>query len=345
MKNLVFISKGMPNNIKSAGDIRALRMLKILKHEYDITVIASGADFGEGDVRGIGCESHLTSDINQIIKEKSPEVIILSHWTIAGRYLDLIKNISNAKIIIDTIDIEFLRLQREIEYRKLGEVNQQNVNNIKNNELNIYKKADLLITTSKPDKEELLKHSEFKIIELPCLFTINDSYQVNDGNNTYTINNWLHKPNVDSTIYLCEKIIPKLDIPLYVIGKHPPESVVKYSSDKIIVCGAEYEINKFLLKMNILLAPILYGAGMNGKIGEALAFGIPVVTTSLGAKPYELEHKKNAMISDDEGSFIDSVKQILENENLRTTLSSNGRKLIENYTIENWKNKFLGDLK
>ena len=63
--------------------------------------------------------------------------------------------------------------------------------------------------------------------------------------------------------------------------------------------------------MSMCLAPTMYGAGINGKIGEALAFGIPVVTTPLGALAYGLEHRKTAMIAKDSKEFIDSINELI----------------------------------
>lgn len=349
MKNLLLICKGMPNKIKSAGDVRALRMIQILKKEYDkVDVIASSADYGDGDVRSSGAIPHLNGntvgEAEKLIKENNPEVIIIEHWTISQRIIDFLRKISNAKIIIDSIDIEFLRLRRKLEYDST-KITQQEVDRVRKAEIDVYKKADALIVASKPDKEEISKHGNFKFIELPCLFQIDNSYAPYEGNKAYFIGNWTHGPNLDSVLYLCEKVIPNIDVQLYIVGKHIPPSVQKHASDKIIMHGAEYELHKFLPKMNMLLTPVLYGAGINGKIGEALAFGVPVVTTPLGAKPYNLQHKNTAMVANNPGEFIDCVRKVKEQEHLRSALSINGKKLMEEYTPKFWKQSFLDGIR
>ena len=346
MENLLFIAKGMPNKIKSAGDLRAYNMLRILKNNYDISVIANSADYGDNDVKGIGCEPHLTGDsfakVKELIKNKKPKMIVISGWRVAQLLLDFIRGLTNEKIVIDTIDVEFLRIEREIKF-KGGDVS--NYHNIKNQELDIYIKSDAVIAASSQDEEGLLKNHDFRnIIQLPCLFQVNNVHKPYRVENAYTIANWIHTPNIDFTIYLCEKIIPKVDVKLYIVGKHTPDSIKKFASEKIIIHGAEYEIDKFLAKMNILLAPIFYGAGMNGKIGQALAYGIPVVTTTLGAKPYGLVHEVNAMIGDDDETFINSINRILSDDSLRIKLSLNGRELMSEYTNNFWKDSFLKEI-
>lgn len=346
-ESLLLIAKGCPNKIKSAGDFRAFNMLKILKKNYDISVVASSADYGESDVKGIGCESYIVGDLfsttKELIKTKKPKMIIISGWKTAQLLIDFIRTLTNERIIIDTIDVEFFRIQRELEFKKIDDDN--HYQNIKNQELDVYIKADAIIATSKQDKEELLKNSNFRnIIELPCLFKINNVYQPYSGNSAYTIANWIHNPNILFTTYLCEKIIQKTNLKFYIVGKHTPESIKKFESEQIIIHGVEYEIEKFLAKMNILLAPIFYGAGMNGKIGQALAFGIPVVTTKLGALPYGLKHEESVMIGDNDEAFIDSINKILVDEKLRIELSINGRELMKKYTVNYWKDKFLEEI-
>lgn len=343
MNELYFISKGLPNLIKSAGDIRAYNMLKILRKKFYIHAFARSADFGDADVKGLGCEAHITGDpqntIKICLKDKSPDVVILSHWTVAKEMIEYVRRVTNAKVFIDTIDLEFLRLTRKLEFDP-SSIDQKEVDRVKENELAVYRKADGLIVASEQDREELMKYYDFKTIYLPCLFSINNAYHVNNGKNVYIICNWTHDPNIVSTKYLCEKIVPNVDVLFYVVGKHPPEEIRKFESSRVTISGAEYEINKFLSKMNMLLCPVFYGAGMNGKIGESLAYGIPVVTTTMGARPFSLIHRETCMIGDSDEKFIECVKELLNNVELRSRLSVNGRQLMKKYTVEFFQDCF-----
>jgi len=106
-----------------------------------------------------------------------------------------------------------------------------------------------------------------------------------------------------------------------------------------------YEIDKFLNKVSLCLAPVLYGAGMNGKIAQALAFGIPVITTEFGAKQNQLTSNKNALVAKNAEEFILLIDEYLKDDLLREFLSLNGQKFMENYTITCWKDKFLEAVK
>jgi len=345
MKNLLFLAKGCPNKIKSGGDIRALKMLQILREQYEIDVVARSADYGDSYIKAIGCRSHLVKDmkseIKVIVENQKPEVIIISHWTLAEEMLDFIKSLSSSKIIIDSIDLEFLRLERKMQF---GTIDKKQVEFIKNRELAIYKKANSIIMASDIDEIELQKYGSFSTILLPCLFDINYNYKTNEGRNSYIVCNWSHEPNVYSTLFICKEIIPKLNSVFYIVGKHPPKDIVDFASEKIIVCGAEYEIDKFLMKMNVLFCPVFYGAGSNFKIGQSLAFGIPVVTSEFGAKPYGLKYLEHCMIAENKNDFIKCANEIFDNKDLRSKLSVNGKELIKNFTLEAYKEKFLANI-
>jgi glycosyltransferase involved in cell wall biosynthesis len=349
MAEIFFVSKNVPNLLKSAGDIRAFRMLKILRKKHNVHVFARSADYGESDVKSIGCESHLTGNPQTTYvtysNVKQPDIVILSHWTVASEMLEFVRATSpQAKIYIDTIDVEFLRLSRKLAFDPT-KIDEKEVNRVRASELGVYRKADGLIVASEQDKVELKKHGEFNLIDLPCLYSINNEYRPSEGKNSYIICNWTHEPNIVSTKYLCEEIIPMTDLMFYIVGKHPPEDIKKYESSKIVVNGAEYEINKFLFKMNMLLCPVFYGAGMNGKILEAISFGIPVITSSLGALPIGLIHEESAMVADDTKSFINCVNQVLIDKDLREKLSVNGKEVAKKFTIETWQDKFLEEIK
>lgn len=342
MKKLLWISRGIPNLIKSAGDIRALRLLEILSKDHEIFVIGRSADYGESDVKRIGCKSFLNGNFKgkfeEIIKDNEIDSVILSHWTIANEMIDFIKSKCNAKIYIDTIDVEFLRLQRKLEFDE-SKISEDEVQRVKKLELEVYKKANFLITASKIDEEELLKNGDFKCIEFPCIYNINESYVPKLGNQGYTICNWSHEPNIISTKYVCEKIIPFVDINFHIVGKHPPEEIKKYASEKILIKGPEYEINKFLNTMDLLICPIFYGAGVNGKILESICFGIPVITSELGALPLGLEHGKNCLIGKSEKDYIDLINLLLRDEELKNKLSKNGKEFAKKYSLSYWKEK------
>lgn len=335
--NLLWMGKSCPNKFKSAGDIRSLMMLSILAGKYNVTAMFTSADFGLNDIRAIGVEPVQNGAewvFDEISGKNKPSLIIISHWTCGHRYIDYIRKRTNVPIILDTIDLEYLRIQRECEWKNIPNKHRMDA------ELDIYMKSDSLIMASEIDKQELKKHLPHKkMVVIPCMFELN-KHELANTNQVYTVCNWLHKPNVDATLWLCEKIMPHVDAVLNIVGKHPPAELTKYASNKIVFHGWVPNMNNFCMDKAACLCPILYGSGSNGKVAQSGSMGIPIITTPLGALPYGLT-QDSAMIADNPEDYIAAVKTILTDRVLAQKIADNAFNLMEKYTIPMYRDTIL----
>jgi glycosyltransferase involved in cell wall biosynthesis len=96
-----------------------------------------------------------------------------------------------------------------------------------------------------------------------------------------------HEPNIDAVVYFCEEILPRVKnvIPearFTIVGSYPPVEVKNLNNEYITVTGHVSSTTPYLQESYVSVAPLRYGAGMKGKIGEAMAHGLPVVTTTKG---------------------------------------------------------------
>ena len=76
--------------------------------------------------------------------------------------------------------------------------------------------------------------------------------------------------------------------------------------------------------LRVSVAPLRYGAGIKGKIGSAMAVGVPVVTTSIGAEGMSLNDGENIFVADSAQQFCDAVVKIYSSEQLWNDASRNG---------------------
>ncbi|MDP3988444.1 MAG: glycosyltransferase family 4 protein [Candidatus Levybacteria bacterium] len=140
--------------------------------------------------------------------------------------------------------------------------------------------------------------------------------------------------NRDSAEWILKEIWPdiksKMGVKLWVVGRRIPNSIKTLGDESVIfdesASGPTREIFK---KADVLLAPIRVGGGTSFKILEAMASGVPVVTTSLGIEGIEAENLKDVIISEDPLELAKSVIDIMENDKIYEKISKNARKLIE----------------
>ena len=120
-------------------------------------------------------------------------------------------------------------------------------------------------------------------------------------------------------------------VTFYIVGSNASPEIEAYDSATVRVMGYVPDINPLLQSARVFVAPLRFGAGVNGKIGEALSYGLPVVTTSIGAEGVGLTSGENAMIADDPAEFANSVLRVYEDMDLWRRLSESGYKHIENH--------------
>ena len=100
-------------------------------------------------------------------------------------------------------------------------------------------------------------------------------------------------------------------------------------SSSVTVTGWVKEISGLYHQARVALAPLRFGAGIKGKIGEALNFGVPVVTTNIGADGMGLQHNHDVLIADTAQDFARAVIDCHTNLELWNTLRANGRLTIQ----------------
>lgn len=209
-----------------------------------------------------------------------------------------------------------------------------------------------VVLVSQSDIDFLSSHMEEEHAESLKLHANGVEYLSEIANHTDTkkicfIGHMQSLQNQDAVIHFVNDIFPlilakKPDMKFYVVGAHPPKSILKLDNGKnIFVTGFVEDLNKFVADSCIAVAPVQIAAGIQNKVLVALANGIPVVLTSLIAKAIpELHDGENCFIRDDSQSFADSCIELLNNQQLRTNIREQGHKMvIAHYS---WEEKLKG---
>ena len=272
-------------------------------------------------------------------------------------YIDFFKQKApHVKIIYDMVDIHFLRMERGLELKPDEKVEKE-VNYYKNIETELSKKADFVAVISNKEKEIM---SAF--IESDKLFTISNVHSLklnptetpkfSQRKNIFFIGSFLHAPNVDSTEILYHQIMPLVwkvlpDLKIAIIGSDIPDHILKMSCENFNVVGFVEDISDYYKSCLASVSPLRFGAGVKGKIGQALEYCLPVITTKIGAEGMFLKNEKTALISEnnDYQAFANNIVKICTDENLWNTLHLSSEKTIFPFTIEAQKEGLFNMLK
>jgi len=163
---------------------------------------------------------------------------------------------------------------------------------------------------------------------------IEEERRFEDSSGILFIGGYNHPPNVDAARWLCSEIMPRVwerdpKIVVTLLGSNPPDSLLALQSNTIRVPGFVRDVKTHFMSARVFAAPLRYGAGMNGKVGHALSFRLPVVLTDLAADGFGLNGGEQCLIANDAGSFADAVIRLHTDRELWTRLSRSAPRALE----------------
>ena len=217
-------------------------------------------------------------------------------------------------------------------------------------EKGIAKKSDLVITLGKEDRDLLKSFAPSAKVEIcrPAIPII-EIEGTQKRKNSLVFMGALNraKTNVDALVYFIDKIFPKVkeeigDTKLFVIGPDAPKSLLEKASDDLIFKGYLAEPEKFMSECNVFVAPIRHGGGVKIKVLHAMAVGIPVVTSTVGAEGIEAEKDRDFVIADDPQLFSQKVINLLRDQELQRSIGKNGQEFVRtNHSKKNRSESLL----
>ena len=261
------------------------------------------------------------------------DLVILHRSTIAEEYLDYALALLHAKLILDTVDLSFLREEREAQLKGT-----QVDNTMKRQELHYAHCVDQVFVVSPVEKEMLkkegLKEKISVVTNIHSEEMTKTPFEQREG--LLFIGGFKHAPNIDGIRWFVHSIFPLLtkqhpNMHLTIVGSYPPEEIQALACDSITVTGYVEDVAPHFEKARVFVSPLRYGAGVKGKIGQSMALGLPVVTTTIGAEGMHLSNGHSALIVDKEESFAREVLNVYSDSRLWNTLSSEASKTIERY--------------
>lgn len=255
------------------------------------------------------------------------DVVMMSRPATARNYLELVKKYTNARTIFDTVDLHFVREQRRLALE---------VQQWKDLEFYLAKETDNTFVVS-PTEKALLADESFAdkvavVSNIHSLEPCEKSFEARDG--LLFIGGFAHPPNEEGVLWFIDYVLPQIrnkipDMHLTIVGSDPTDAVLEKVSDNVTVAGFVEDVTAHFNNSRVFVSPLLHGAGVKGKIGQSFSYGLPVVTTSIGAEGMHLIDGHNALIADTETEFANKIVELYTEQTLWQKLSVNGRKVIE----------------
>ena len=337
---IVVVFTEVPKPDTDSGNVRMFAILKTLVKNYSVALVfihKRRNDYEyERRLGDLGVEAVWIVDFNRRFRREKFDFALLCYPHIAYYVHPTFKRMfPAAKIIFDTVDIHFVRLQREYELTGDAKFAKDSARH-KKIEINLANAADQVWCVTEDDKKNLLAVAPRAKIEIvPNIHALyNRGEKFAARRDLLFIGNFDHRPNADAVYYFVKEIFPLVlkklpEVRLRIVGSNAKPELFELNSENVRVEGFVPNIEPLFETCRVFVAPLRYGAGMKGKIGQALSFGLPTVTTGVGAEGMNLAHEREILIADAPEAFADEVCRVYEDEKLWQTLSDEGFNFIK----------------
>ncbi len=346
-KLVLIVDENLPRTDEDSGSVRMFRIMEsFIKLGYKVTFFPYNT--GQDDkyafpLQQLGVEVVYGNEkVNEFMREYGHyyDVVVLSRPRIASYFLDFCRvYCKNAKIIYDTVDLHYLRSLRQAKYDDNPDKLLNQSKHLETVEKHLMEEADVTIVVSDIE-QKILKKDGIKTQILSNIHEIDEaSYKsgFSDRKDLLFVGGYGHPPNVDAVKWFVDDIFPLIHkkipgIMLHVVGSNMPASLHTQLESKpgVVVEGfvSDSQLRALLQKTKVFVAPLRYGAGVKGKIGQAIEFGLPVVSTSIGAEGMRLVDGKSCMVADSEKGFAKAVVELYNDKNAWDTVQHNARKTL-----------------
>lgn len=335
MPGLLILGYVWPEPRSSAAGSRMMQLIEFFqKQDYQIT-FATTARETENMVdllaKNVRVEKILLNDpsFDDLLKELNPEIVIFDRYMMEEQFgWRVDTHCPNALKILDTEDLHFLRKAREQALKKKQDIEELLFSELAKREIAAIYRCDLSLIISEVERnllQEKFGVPNAIILYLPFMLPpcneINPDFQ--ERKDFISIGNFLHEPNWNAVLYLKENIWPGIrkKLPgakMNIYGAYPSQKVFNLHNEKenFLVHGWTEDAQEVMSKSRVCLAPIQFGAGIKGKLAEAMMCGTPSVTTNIGSEGMAGSLEWNGYICDSIQDFIDAAVKLYSEEML-----------------------------
>jgi O-antigen biosynthesis protein len=332
MCKVLVIGYVWPEPNSSAAGYQMLAILRAYRQQGWQVTFATPAQKTEHmvDLSDDGIDSQaitLNSDsVDDYLKCYQPDIVHFDRFMMEEQFgWRVDQHCPNALKILDTVDLQFLRGARQAAHKANREVSQQDlVSDVAKREIAAILRCDLSLIISSYEMQllisqfninaSLLHHLPF-LVDLDALPRTTKSFE--QRQHFMTIGNFRHAPNWDAVLYLqsiwplIRKRLPQAELHIY--GSYPPPKATALNNVKtgFLIKGWAENAYTVMESARVCLAPLRFGAGLKGKLLDAMMVQTPSVTTSIGAEGMSIpEVPWPGVIADDGADFVDAAVRL-----------------------------------
>jgi len=342
---ILIVDATIPEPDKDSGSVRMVNLLRaLIALDWKVSFTSENRAYSAGyceQLQRLGVEvlyHPWLRDPVRFLRETGAEwtAVILSRHYVATPLLPLVRAYApRARLIFDTVDLHYLREQREAELAGNADLRRRaGVTQLA--ELRLVRAADVSLVVS--PVEQALLQQEVPGARVEVLSNVHEVVGCRRGfaerADLFFVGGFQHQPNVDAMHWFVAEVWPLIaprlpGVRFHMVGSRMPESVIALASERVVAAGFAQTLDPYLDGCRLSVAPLRYGAGVKGKVNQSMAHGQPVVATALAAEGMFLSHEQDVLIADGAADFAEQVVRLYQDQALWQRLSAAGLANIE----------------
>ncbi|MEL0652246.1 glycosyltransferase family 4 protein [Algibacter sp. TI.3.09] len=365
-KKVLIIGFVWPEPKSSAAGSRMMQLIETFKsQDYNITFASPCAKSDNAfNLESIGVSQTAielnNSSFDTFVKDFNPDFVLFDRFMMEEQFgWRVTENCPNAIKILDTEDLHSLRKGRHQAFKDNVLFDKSYLfNDTAKREIASIHRCDLTLIISEAEMDILkndFKVDQALLLYLPFMLesisedAITKLPKFETRQHFITIGNFLHEPNYNAVLYLKDTIWPLIrkQLPqaeLHIYGAYASQKVTQLNNEKrgFIIKGFAEDVHTVMQEAKVCLAPIRFGAGLKGKLIDAMQNGTPMITSTVGAEGMFGKFEPNGFIEDDANSFAKQAIALCQNEVLWSKMQENGFAIINNrFNSQKHKRMFL----
>ncbi len=340
--SVLVIDATLPTYDEDSGSLRMFTLLKLWKSlGYHISFVSDNLDSNpkyRHALENVGIEVfHGQFKLQNAIAQRHFDLALIGRVDVGHRYIPFMRLVSpETMILYDTVDIHYVREERQAEIENNPAL-AETAKLTKKRELHNCRMADKVLTVTADDGEHLRK--EIPDLDYAVLPNVHPHFPLpeqgfDDRDGLVFIGNYHHQPNEDAAEFFVTEVLPKInarlpEAKLYLVGSNMKQKTKDLASENVEIVGWVDEVAPAFAQRKMFVSYLRYGAGMKGKLGQAMSLGLPVVSTTIGAEGMGMVDNETALIADDIDGFVEAVCRLYEDGELWEKLSTQAWQYIE----------------
>lgn len=277
------------------------------------------------------------------------DLVMLSRPDVAVDFIDATRRHTDAALLYYGHDVHYLRLQDQLSLNPGDKALRADWETMKKLEHEVWASVDAVYYPSEEEAAHVGAWLADRAPHVRCYkvpayayddFPSEPAANLADRRGLLFVAGFAHQPNADAAAWFVERVLPLIrakhpQIHLDLVGSNPSSAVRALHGDGINVTGfvTDEELAERYALARVVVAPLRYGAGVKGKVVEAMRFGVPCVTTTVGAQGLANTESFLAAV-DEEEAFAQNVVTLLDDDSSWRTASAAGQAFVQAHFTE-----------